>query len=84
MNPLTLEWIEKAEGDFATAGRELRARKEPELRGGLLPRTAMRREVPEGYPPGAINPVWQDSQPYFPPGPAPVARRCLGARSPAP
>ena len=21
MNPLTLEWIEKAEGDFATAGR---------------------------------------------------------------
>jgi HEPN domain-containing protein len=29
MNPLTLEWIEKAEGDFATAGRELRARKNP-------------------------------------------------------
>lgn len=29
MNPLTLEWIEKAEGDFATAGRELRARKLP-------------------------------------------------------
>jgi HEPN domain-containing protein len=29
MNPLTLEWIEKAEGDFATAGRELRARKQP-------------------------------------------------------
>ena len=27
MNPLTLEWIEKAEGDFATAQRELRARK---------------------------------------------------------
>ena len=29
MNPLTLEWIQKAEGDFATAGRELRARKNP-------------------------------------------------------
>ena len=29
MNPLTREWIEKAEGDFATAGRELRARKNP-------------------------------------------------------
>jgi len=29
MNPLTREWIEKAEGDFATASRELRARKSP-------------------------------------------------------
>lgn len=29
MNPLTLEWISKAEGDFTTAGRELRARKAP-------------------------------------------------------
>jgi len=29
MNPLTLEWIEKAEGDFSTVGRELRARKFP-------------------------------------------------------
>ena len=29
MNPLTREWIEKAEGDFHTAGRELRARKNP-------------------------------------------------------
>ena len=29
MNPLTLEWIEKAEGDFATAMRELRAIKAP-------------------------------------------------------
>ena len=27
MNPLTLEWIEKAEGDLHTALRELRARK---------------------------------------------------------
>ena len=27
MKPLTLEWIEKADGDFATAGREIRARK---------------------------------------------------------
>lgn len=29
MNPLSLEWISKAEGDLATAGRELRARKSP-------------------------------------------------------
>jgi HEPN domain-containing protein len=29
MNPLTREWIEKAEGDFSTAGREVRARKTP-------------------------------------------------------
>jgi len=29
MNPLTLEWVEKAEGDFTTATRELRARKAP-------------------------------------------------------
>ncbi len=29
MQPLTLEWVRKADGDFYTAGRELRARKEP-------------------------------------------------------
>jgi HEPN domain-containing protein len=29
MNELTLEWIEKAEGDYVTAGRELRARRRP-------------------------------------------------------
>jgi HEPN domain-containing protein len=29
MNPLTLEWIEKAEGDYLTAQREYRARKAP-------------------------------------------------------
>jgi HEPN domain-containing protein len=29
MKPLTSEWVEKAEGDFATAGREIRARKTP-------------------------------------------------------
>jgi HEPN domain-containing protein len=29
MNPLTSEWIEKAEKDFATASREIRARKMP-------------------------------------------------------
>ncbi len=29
MQPVTLEWIEKAEGDFRTAVRELRARKLP-------------------------------------------------------
>jgi HEPN domain-containing protein len=29
MNPLTHEWIDKAEGDFSTAGRELKVRKSP-------------------------------------------------------
>ena len=29
MHPLTCEWVDKAEGDFLTAGRELRARKSP-------------------------------------------------------
>jgi HEPN domain-containing protein len=29
MNVLTAEWVEKAEGDFATAGREVRARHNP-------------------------------------------------------
>jgi HEPN domain-containing protein len=29
MNPVVAEWVSKAEGDFLTAGRELRARKAP-------------------------------------------------------
>ena len=29
MNPAVAEWVKKAEGDFLTAGRELRARKSP-------------------------------------------------------
>ncbi len=29
MNPAVAEWVSKAEGDFVTAGRELRARKSP-------------------------------------------------------
>ena len=29
MNPITQEWIDKAEGDWATANREYRARKNP-------------------------------------------------------
>jgi len=29
MKPITVEWVEKAEGDFATAQRERRARKDP-------------------------------------------------------
>ncbi len=29
MNPLVREWVNKAEGDFTTAERELRARKKP-------------------------------------------------------
>ena len=29
MRALTTEWVEKAEGDYATAGREIRARRRP-------------------------------------------------------
>ena len=29
MKPATVEWVAKAEGDFATAGREIKARKMP-------------------------------------------------------
>lgn len=29
MNPAVAEWVSKAEGDFVTSGRELRARKAP-------------------------------------------------------
>lgn len=29
MKPLTSEWVDKAEGDFATASREIRVRKAP-------------------------------------------------------
>jgi hypothetical protein len=29
MNALAAEWVEKAEGDFATLGREVRARRHP-------------------------------------------------------
>jgi HEPN domain-containing protein len=29
MNPLTVEWIKKAEGDYASCGREVRARRNP-------------------------------------------------------
>ena len=29
MNPAVAEWVSKAEGDFLTAGREIRARKSP-------------------------------------------------------
>jgi HEPN domain-containing protein len=29
MNPAVAEWVAKAEGDFVTAGRELRSRKSP-------------------------------------------------------
>jgi hypothetical protein len=31
MKPLTQEWVDKAEGDFATASREIRARKAPNM-----------------------------------------------------
>ena len=31
MQPLSAEWVKKAEGDFATAEREMRARKAPNL-----------------------------------------------------
>jgi HEPN domain-containing protein len=36
MKPIVLEWIEKAEADFATLGREMRARKEPNYDGACF------------------------------------------------
>lgn len=36
MKPLTHEWVEKAEADFATAQRELRARKAPNYDGACF------------------------------------------------
>jgi HEPN domain-containing protein len=36
MQPLTTEWIQKAEGDLATAHRELRARKVPNYDAGCF------------------------------------------------
>jgi len=36
MKPLTREWIDKAEGDFATASREMRARKSPNYDAGFF------------------------------------------------
>ncbi len=33
MKPMTVEWIDKAEGDFATMEREARARKQPNYDG---------------------------------------------------
>ena len=36
MKPLTAEWVEKAEDDFASVNRELRARKRPNLDGSCF------------------------------------------------
>src|SRR5205807_7369880 len=36
MKPSTREWVDKAEADFATAGRELRARKSPNYDGACF------------------------------------------------
>jgi HEPN domain-containing protein len=36
MKPLTSEWVEKAEGDFATASREIRVRKSPNYDAGCF------------------------------------------------
>ena len=60
MNPLTHEWIEKAEGDFTTAGRELRARKNPNYEAACF----HAQQCAEKYlkATSKSNPsVWQDS-----------------------
>jgi hypothetical protein len=44
MKPLTREWVKKAEGDFATAQRELRARKSPNYDSALR-NTPSRRDI---------------------------------------
>ena len=36
MKPLTVEWVSKAEGDFATVEREIRARKAPNYDGACF------------------------------------------------
>lgn len=36
MKPITAEWVRKAEGDFATVGRELRARSSPNYDGACF------------------------------------------------
>jgi HEPN domain-containing protein len=36
MKPMTAEWVEKAEGDFAMLNRELRARKDPSYDGACF------------------------------------------------
>lgn len=36
MRPITREWVDKAEGDFATTGRECRARKRPNYDGACF------------------------------------------------
>jgi hypothetical protein len=41
-NPLALEWLVKADADYVTANRELRARKIAELRCRLLSCPAVR------------------------------------------
>jgi hypothetical protein len=37
MNPLTLEWVDKAEGDFATAEREWLVRENPNYDAAIEP-----------------------------------------------
>ncbi len=49
MKPLTLEWIEKAEGDYATAGRELRARKFPNFDAACFHSQQLAEKYLKGY-----------------------------------
>ena len=49
MHPLTLEWVEKAEGDFATAQREYRARRTPNYDGGCFHAQQMAEKYLKAY-----------------------------------
>jgi hypothetical protein len=45
MKPLTAEWIDKAEGDYATVEREFRARKIPTMTGFAFMLSSVPRSI---------------------------------------
>ena len=49
MQPLAREWVEKAEGDFATAQREYRARQSPNYDGGCFHAQQMAEKYLKAY-----------------------------------
>jgi hypothetical protein len=64
MKPLTLEWIDKAEGDWISAQRELRAPKVSKLRRFLFSFSAKRGKVSKSTPERSRDYIRQDPQPH--------------------
>ena len=62
MKPMTAEWVAKAERDFATMERECSSSRRPQLRGRMLPRPAVRGEVPESAPVRSRHYVWESAR----------------------